>query len=444
MNINFISNSTFIHLHFISDKIVKEVKKKGTIVTVIALAALSFLSFYLIYRHWKKEKELQEQLEETNLQGQNIDLLSADWKDKVLQEQGEVSYEQEVAAIKAIKQQVKAQKGQYQHLLSQDHPQYAALLQSLFNLSASFDNRRHQIVYHALEIRKIYQKTHYVFLHGRALDLKIYSFFTKTLMRELNPDFKIQMMEMLRAPLKEHLFHNAEEFKAKYSINDHNFHISSQIICADGYWLNHIIGESALDFFLLNSSMGKHINPNFTIKTYQPLILACLDKEIPEEKTLIESTIEKISKIVQEMNDRIKTNPRPGELVVICIPKSLVQDPKTNPIYRSYPGGFPYPLSGDKKIDIPFLEKLQQDADISDLHLDTAGVSSIAPETCLQYRILTEHLTPKNGVRIFGIHCLSKKAKQIYKEPIRKLVQEIVAASSLKKASKEEGSTLSS
>lgn len=68
-----------------------------------------------------------------------------------------------------------------------------------------------------------------------------------------------------------------------------------------------------------------------------------------------------------------------------------------------------------------FLDKLQQDEKISGLL-----------PSHQQYRLLAHHLNLKKGVRVFGVNSLSKLSEQVYKEPIRKIAQEIYAFNDFK------------
>ncbi|MBX9703597.1 MAG: hypothetical protein K2X39_05540, partial [Silvanigrellaceae bacterium] len=324
--------------------------------------------------------------------------------DKVWKEQGQEAFKKEVSNIKDLKKTFKQQKKTYADSLKREFPLFPV-----------FNEKSSEIVYKALKIKGIYKKDYYTFLHGRSIDWKVYFYFIKTLIKTIKPDVPLNLIEFLRPPFKTNSTLNANEFINKYNhtINDHVPFFQKQLICADTYWLSRAKGESALFFFEKN---------NFQVWQVQdaciPIISSLLDKNLQGCKVLLQSLSSRILSITTEM--RSKTSNFPGELVVICLPKTMVNDSSTNAIYRSWPLGVPcsniHTLS-----DTAILENLQQD-----VVPETIQKNKLEANIGLQYRLLASHLVPKNGVRIFGVNALPKELKETYKQPIKDLVGEII------------------
>ncbi len=416
MNINFVANLRG-YSNFFLQKTFLELPKRQTIIVLIAFVALSYLAYCLICLSRKKNMLSEKEDFKSDFSPENFfdqdayqyDVLSEDLKDKIWLEEGEDSYNKEVATIKALKAAFKKQEGQFQECLQQQYPLFC---QPLYNEQTS------EVLYKALKIRDIYKKNYYTFLHGRSLDWKVFSFFIKTIVKILRPDLRLNLIEFLRAPFKTHITCNTTEFINKYegNIDDHDLFFRTQLISVDAFWLSKTFAESAINFFIGNASIATGVQNSF-----RPIIDSCLSQNIQSREAIILSSVIKIQCILKEM--RSKMQRFPGELVIICLPKTRVQDQTTNPIYRACPQGEPFP-NLKEATDISLLEKLQQDKVPKNIE------ENIEEATwCLQYRLLASHLVPKNGVRIFGVNVLSKNLKKTYKQPIKELVNEIFAAS---------------
>ena len=246
---------------------------------------------------------------------------------------------------------------------------------------------------------------HYTFIHGRSLDWKIFSYFTKKLAQAFRPDLKNKLFEFLRAPVKTHLVKNSRDFLRRYrEINDDYCFFRKELICADACWISEAYGESAMYYFKENRNAYRSLR-----NVCYPLITSCIDKKTPKRKFLILSFLNKIQQAIQNLfitlNVMTPNEYMPGELVVICIPKTLVKDCDTNPVYRSLPLGRPCTESQNAELDLPFLEKLQQD-EIPEDFVPQNGITNFFDKS-VQYRLSASQLTPKNGVRIFGVNGLS-------------------------------------
>lgn len=433
MNFSFISNSNFYPTHFLQ-KTFLEVSKQQIIIALIAFAALNCIARCLVsylsrrkntldkkenFKLDKKESYDNSKILESLFFDQNVryDILSKDLEDKVLQEQSKNDYEREVSNIKSLKMAFKEQKEDFGDVLQKQY-------QKFYN--PTYNEKVLEVLYKALRIREIYKTTHYTFLHSRQLDWKIFSYLTKKLVKSFRPDLKVNLIEFLRAPFKEHSVQNIRDFIDKYEysgtgIFDSDVIFRAQLISVDAFWLSQTPLESAMSFFLSKTNLTFGIE-----NACKPVIASCLNQNNPKHKTLIDSSVKKIQSIICALQKEIEKqcSSIPGELVVICIPKTLVQDPMTNPCYRSRGFGIPFPHTKEAIQDIALLEELQQD-EISPNREDI----EISPDSTIQYRLIASLLTPKNGVRIFGVDALSKDLKKLYKQPIKELVEEIFAAS---------------
>ena len=257
---------------------------------------------------------------------------------------------------------------------------------------------------------------------------KIFSYLTKKIIKSFRPDLKINLIEFLRAPFKTHCTQNVSDFINKYEnedegncILDSETFFRAQLISVDAFWLSQAKLESAMDFFLSNSNLSCDIH-----NACKPVIASCLNQNTPKHKILINSSVKKIENIISDFRKEIakQYSSIPGELVVICIPKILVKNPLTNPSYRCMGLGIPFPNANEAVQDITLLEELQQDK----IPTNRKDIE-ISPHSTIQYRLIASLLTPKNGIRIFGVDALSKDLKKHYKQPIKALVDEIFAAS---------------
>jgi hypothetical protein len=289
----------------------------------------------------------------------------------------------------------------------------------------NYNEQISEVLYKALKIREIYKTTHYTFLHSRMIDWKIFSYLTKALVRSFRPDLKVNLIEFLRAPFKTHCAQNVSDFINKYEneercILDYEPFFRNQLISVDAFWLSQAHLESAMSFFLLKTNLSYGIH-----NACRPIIASCLNQDIANRNILIDSSVEKIKNIINKFQREIKEkySLMPCELVVICVPKTLVKNSITNPSYRCMGLGIPFPNVSEAVQDIALLEELQQD----EIPTDKKDIE-ISSHSNVQYRLIASLLTPKNGVRIFGANALSKNLKKNYKQPIKEIVNEIYAA----------------
>lgn len=442
MNINILERLNFYSNYFF-EKTLSKVSKKQVVITLIAFAALSCIAYSLVCSRKNrveiKKKESKPDLstkDETRYfdsdpdfstedgiryfdpDNAQYDILSKDLEDKVWQH-NKNDYEKEISNIKSLKEKFNQQKGEFEKCLMQEYPLF---YQPTYSKAVS------GVLYKALKIRDLYRTTHYTFLHSRMLDWKIFSYFTKKLVKSFRPDLKLNLIEFLRAPFKTHCAQNVSDFINKYNekegscILDSETFFRGQLISVDAFWLSQAPLESAMSFFLSNSNLSYGIH-----HACKPVILTCLNQNNSKHKALIDSSVKKIKNIINNFKEEIRKQyySIPGELVVICVPKAMVQDPATNPSYRCMGLGIPHPNGDEAVQNISLLEELQQDK----IPKNSEDIEMFTPGSNIQYRLLASLLTPKNGVRIFGVDALSKDLREHYKQPIKALVDEIFAAS---------------
>ena len=105
-----------------------------------------------------------------------------------------------------------------------------------------------------------------------------------------------------------------------------------------------------------------------------------------------------------------------GTLWAVCIPKSVVMNPKKNMAYRAHAFGRKCTCHSPSE-DINILERLQKDEAVACSMLNAWGNP--------QYRLLTALLTQERGVRSFPVNSLTKAENKDFSKRIKNLVWEI-------------------
>lgn len=346
--------------------------------------------------------------------------LRSDTKIEGFYEEDEIDaeLEEEWNNIRKLKMSLKQDSAKFEELLSKEYPVYDAAIKLNRGYSKTDKTVAAESIYKALKLREFYGKTHYVFLHNRAFEWKIYSCLIKELMRVMHPNLNYNLTKFLRPPKAKQGVENSAEFLRKFSpINDHESHIRHQLISADAYWLSDAAGESALHFFLDNSSVVSAINPDFIAHACSIVLDACLDPEVFDRQTVMKNYEKRIKQLVVDIREDLKQG-LPGELVVICIPKDRINDPNTNPVYRAHSMGVPCTCAIGQS-EATLLDSLQKD-----WRPPAMGCHNV------QYRLLASHLLPKNGVKIFGVNPVNKDIKDMYfRRALREMAQEIYTLS---------------
>ena len=117
---------------------------------------------------------------------------------------------------------------------------------------------------------------------------------------------------------------------------------------------------------------------------------------------------EKACKIAKQKKAETKI----GILYAICIPKSIIQNDKTNFAYQCHPYGKQCKcFSGSDRIKL--LEKMQSNESV----VCKSGLKA-------QYRLLTSRLEEEKNVRAIAVDALPKGKRKIYRDQVKELAQE--------------------
>jgi hypothetical protein len=267
------------------------------------------------------------------------------------------------------------------------------------------------IVGRVLELKQIYRPTHYVFTHAQSLSISVVNQIIKEFVRHVSPFLHHPLKIPFRVPHTTTYTENADDFITKHqAIDDNssfadNYH-SDEMISVDAQCWNTDSGESALYYL----AVGTNINQGQLANIFKTIFF----NYVPDE-TISLLLAEKASKIATQK----QTEARVGNLYAICIPKSVIQNEKTNFAYRCHPYGKRcdcYPASDRIKV----LEQMQRNKVVR----CTSGLMA-------QYRLLTSRLTEEKDVRTFAVNALPKSKRKFYRDQIKELVKEAMQYSHL-------------
>ncbi len=259
----------------------------------------------------------------------------------------------------------------------------------------------------ALEIQKIYQETHHVFIHAQDSGWLLFPDLVKELTKIHHPEQDLHQFKFLRMP-DLHRSWDITHYCKNHFVHDHDTATRTDLISADGHFFHNTYGESSLYFLSCNRSMETS-----SLLTFQNVIQHFYPK-IP-----LEDTENYARKMMQETTT---TAAKTGNLFVICIPK----EKSASIQYRAHSYGVPCTCHPDSE-SLHILESLQkQEA----LPLDTQ-CENLRLDPCPQFRLFAPELKKENGVKIYMIppDRLQRKA---FKQNIKKIISEISQSSSKK------------
>lgn len=253
------------------------------------------------------------------------------------------------------------------------------------------------MVARAMEIQKIYEETHHVFIHAQSSQWLIYPDLVKELMKLVHPEQDMHQFKFLRMPNLERPWDITRYSKA-FDVYDHETTTRTDLISADGYFYHNGAYESALDFMSRNENIS---SPSYsTLSEVIEFFIPGLDPFVKDP--LIKKLLEKVKAHQSKI----------GNLFVICIPKEKSEEIQ----YRSHPFGKPCTCHLSSQ-DIPILEQLQK----GKLNYK-AACSEYDP--CPQFRIFTPELKKENGVKIYLL-TQDRLQRKKTKELVRKAIQEL-------------------
>lgn len=253
----------------------------------------------------------------------------------------------------------------------------------------------------AMEIKRLYSETHYVFTHGQSLEISMINQLIKELIKTFYPHQYQPLTSPFRLPGTLQDFQNAEKFlKLHENINDHE--LRDSLLSVDGDNSRYVTDESALYFTDINASVGS----GYIYQFFENIVVNVLSEmHLFDEKTCAVFA-KRIAILAKEKAPKSLT----GTLYTICIPKKSVQEPSESIVYDSKPFGKPVKQTNSEMIER--LENRQLREEYVD---DKDG----------QYRILTAGLSELRGVRSFAINNLSKDTNRHYKNELRSIISDL-------------------
>lgn len=295
----------------------------------------------------------------------------------------------------------------------------------------------------ALEIKQLYQESHYVFTHAQRSDWLPTIYLIKELERAFNPSRNLKFFKFFRSPeiysdLDITVDKCVKVMDAVHQFNAMNVSEQSQLLTScdlpdsvdrknTAFWRNlfaniddHFLREWLLsvDAFLLNgteeeSCMYFLACNGSVFNSQQPNAVRMVNETILKRNLISEGASQHISKLLEKLNqmgEELK-GARHGNLFVICIPKEKARDLQ----YRAHPYGEVCHCHETGAIDL--LEELQKDR----LTPRTLCNDGSVP----QYRLAIPQITPEVGVKVFLITPLTKSDRKKLKEQVAAIAHEV-------------------
>jgi hypothetical protein len=252
----------------------------------------------------------------------------------------------------------------------------------------------------ALEIQKIYQDTHDVFIHAQNAKWLVFVDFVKEWMKVSCPEQDMHQFKFLRMPGFSRQW-GIERYSKGSNVNDSDPIANQDLISADGYFYNGGYCESALYFMATNTNI---------MHSCLSVLIQTIRKAYPD---LSELEIEKYARKIFLSSEGNPSNI--GNLFVVCIPKQVSGRVQ----YRSHPFGRPCQCHGvNEERSREILDGLQKGE--LNAYTSCTGLATLPP----QFRLFTPELTKENGVKIYLIP-ENRKVRKTQKLKIRAIVDEL-------------------
>lgn len=291
-------------------------------------------------------------------------------------------------------------------------------LQNKWDHSPFSDQPANDLICRAKEIRAIYKDTHYTFIHAQASNLTPLVYLM-TLISQKNSSSKHHFFKYIRMPSPDLTDQKISEKVEKVLSEAHlgrDFapEIGDYLLSVDAFFDSTSSLESAQDLLAKNHSESLWTD----IQTFSVF------SQILSNYTSIDPSSHKaISKKIWATNTSVEA--KCGNLWVICIPKSLLQESFTGQlVYPAHPYGFKCECHQgilrrllrmpSYQNDIELLEQLQEDKYVPRF------LGCFVP----QYRIVTPLLQPNKSVYSFMLTTLSKEDRKSMKKHISYLISE--------------------
>lgn len=260
----------------------------------------------------------------------------------------------------------------------------------------------------AEQIKTLYKDTHFIFIHGQSADFMPLTVLINTLALKKNKKrTNDKFYKYMRIPKT----FDPNELDTLVAFakqgHDHNHWVREILIATDLYFPNTTAGESAASFYTANLSMLKRYPMGTLIFS---LLLQQNIYPLSKEKA------QEISLQIEKMSNHIEKSALCGNLLIVCIPKNLLQKTDSNEalIYRSHPYGLTCQCHPPEE-NANILQKLQDN--ILD---ETTQCEQGVP----QYRLIIPSLTPATQVLSFWLTPFTKSQRQFVKSTVEDLLNE--------------------
>lgn len=263
------------------------------------------------------------------------------------------------------------------------------------------------LVGQAIEIKSLYEETHFVFIHGQSTQFTTLLYLIKEMDAKKNgKDPKNKFFKYLRKPrtldseVLDPLINYAKDG------GDHHLGVREIMLSADLYFQNQSSAESAASFYSQNVSMLQYYH-------LRRLAAALFVSDTTQYESRIYEK-HKVGIIIETMSEIIKQNSLCGSIVMILIPKNYLKNAvdAESIVYRSHPFGVPCKCHG-KELHLDIMQKLQNN--ILD---NTTQCKRGVP----QYRLIIPSLTPESGTLIFALTPFTKPNRKKIKDKIKQIL----------------------
>lgn len=268
----------------------------------------------------------------------------------------------------------------------------------------------------ALEIKRLYQKTHYVFIHGQAAQFLVWPYFYKEMHRSSDRpfhSFKPLREESCCVPARS----CTEAPQAKSAVfkrlqkGEHDHFQRNVLLSVDAYFSNQQIGESCAIFTVNNRSiiMKDEAGTNALHDSRKRYL-----RRYVSDEQVADGYCTRLA--VQEALAQRESSC--GNIVVIAVKKALLQNDNTNFAYLSHPFGQPCHCDSRKLRTSDRLDELQNGT------LRRCDRSWVGDNIIPQVRLHTDFLTPEN-CDIFLLTSVPKAVKKAIKVELRTIAAEL-------------------
>jgi hypothetical protein len=268
------------------------------------------------------------------------------------------------------------------------------------NLPYNLDHR--QILSTALRIQeKYYLKGYYCFLHANEPARAPLNWFVKRLIKRTNPAKDAKLFQFMRSQNQL----TEKPIESFLTDDTHDHRQRNDLISVDAYFLNDSPGESA-NYFCLGRRSVYSINGFSKFNIVDKDVLAVFEWILGKGDRNKDYALQ-----LQEIMDSFASSASCGNFYVFCIPQSKINEM----VYRSHEYGPPCQCTSPEN-DMDILNDFQK----------KQRTPHLSNKDCYQYRILSYHLTPENGVRSFLL-TPNPAAKSTAKQAIGQLIDTIIA-----------------